>query len=138
MFILGIETSCDETAAAVKPMTNQRNSPSSTEALRPTAAISHTHMSDATRPNVNARSTTCGTHNNDASSHTNNTPLTARSNMVQRGLISGNSTTASKAHAAIIQLTNKGITAVDGLLANGLSHGKATHSTKMALRIQRF
>jgi hypothetical protein len=53
-------------------------------------------------------------------------------------LANGSSTTANKAHAAIIQLTNNGMTAVDGLLANGLSHGKATHNTKMTLRTKRF
>ena len=41
---------------------------------------------------------------------------------------------ANCAHAASIQLTNKGITAVDGLLANGLSHGRAMHATRTTLR----
>ena len=98
----------------------------------------HTHIKEVTSPIVNARSTTCGTHSNEASNHTNNTPHTAASKTVQRGLASGSSTTANKAHAAIIQLTNKGMTAVEGLLANGLSHGKATHNTKMTLRTKRF
>jgi hypothetical protein len=93
-------------------------------------------MSDATNPAVNARSTSCGTQNNEAANQSSNAPQTKRSSHVQRVFTKGNSTTANNAHAAIIQLTNKGITAVDGLLANGLSHGKATHSTKMMLRTQ--
>jgi hypothetical protein len=100
--------------------------------------MSHTHIKEATSPIVNARSTTCGTHSNDATNHASNTPHTAISKTVQRGLANGNSTTANKAQAAIIQLTNNGMTAVDGLLANGLSHGKATHNTKMTLRTKRF
>jgi hypothetical protein len=95
-------------------------------------------MSEATKPAVSARSTTCGTHNNEASSQSNNAPHTKRSVNVQRVFAQGNSTTANNAQAAIIQLTNKGITAVDGLLANGLSQGKATHNTKMMLRTQRL
>jgi hypothetical protein len=54
--------------------------------------------------------------------------------MVQRVFTKGNSTTASSAQAANIQLTSKGITAVDGLLANGLSQGMAMHNARMALR----
>ena len=126
------------TAAANKPATNQRNSDSSTAARRPTAAMSHTHIKEATRPIVNARSTACGTHSNEATSHASNTPHTVASETFQRGLANGSSTTANKAHAAIIQLTNNGMTAVDGLLANGLSHGKATHNNKMTLRTKRF
>jgi hypothetical protein len=100
--------------------------------------MSHTHIKEATSPIVNARSTTRGTHSSEAINHTSNTPHTAISETAQRGFASGSSTTANKAHAAIIQLTNNGITAVEGLLANGLSHGKATHNTKITLRTQRF
>jgi hypothetical protein len=100
--------------------------------------MSHTHIKEATIPIVNARSTTCGTQSNDATNHASNAPHTAISKTAQRGLANGSSTTANKAHAAIIQLTNNGMTAVDGLLANGLSHGKATHNTKMTLRTKRF
>ncbi|BDU56812.1 hypothetical protein LTEGF4_24930 [Limnohabitans sp. TEGF004] len=126
------------TAAANIPTTNQRNSDSSTAARRPTPAMSHTHIKDASSPIVNARSTTCGTHSIEATNHASNTPHIATSETVQRGFASGSSTTANKAHAAIIQLTNKGMTAVDGLLTKGLSHGKATHNTKMTLRTKRL
>jgi hypothetical protein len=46
-------------------------------------------------------------------------------------LATGNSTTTSSAQAASIQLNSKGITAVDGLLANGFSHGSAMHNANM-------
>jgi hypothetical protein len=122
------------TAATNKLATSQRISKSSTAARRPTAAMSHTHIKEATNPIVNARSTTCGTHSSETASHSNNTLLTTRSVKVQRVFTTGNSTTTNSAQAASIQLTNKGMTAVDGLLANGLSHGMATHSTKMTFR----
>jgi hypothetical protein len=96
--------------------------------------MSHTLMSDATSPIVNARSTTCGIQSNDVANQTNKAAHTATSGVVHRGLTNGSSTTASNAQAAIIQLTNKGMTAVEGLLAKGLSHGKATHKTRMMLR----
>jgi hypothetical protein len=40
----------------------------------------------------------------------------------------GKSATNNKAHAAIIQLNNKGSTEVDGGLVKGLSHGSAMHA----------
>jgi hypothetical protein len=95
-------------------------------------------MSEATNPAVNARSTTCGTHSKDVISQANKTPHTTRSVNVQWVFTKGNSTTANSAQAASIQLTNKGITAVDGLLANGLSHGMAMHNTRMALRTHKL
>jgi hypothetical protein len=49
-------------------------------------------------------------------------------------LTNGNSTTANNAQAANIQLTSKGMTAVDGLLVKGLSQGMPMHNTRMALR----
>jgi hypothetical protein len=100
--------------------------------------MSHTHMSEAIRPIVKARSTTWGTHSNETTNQASNTAHTATSAAVHRALTNGSSTTANKAQAAIIQLTNKGMTAVDGLLAKGLSHGKATHRTRMMLRTKRF
>jgi hypothetical protein len=95
-------------------------------------------MSEATKPAVNARSTTGGPHSSEAANQHNSTPQTTRSVHVQRILTNGSSTTANKVHAASIQLTNKGMTALDGLLANGLSQGKTMHSTNMMLRTKRF
>jgi hypothetical protein len=43
-------------------------------------------------------------------------------------LIKGISTTRSNAQAANIQLNNKGITAVEGLLAKGFNQGSATQA----------
>ena len=44
------------------------------------------------------------------------------------------STTNSSAHAASIQLTNKGMTEVEGLLVNGLSQGRLKHNINNMLR----
>jgi hypothetical protein len=49
-------------------------------------------------------------------------------------LTPGSSATANNAQADSIQLSNKGMTAVDGLLANGFNQGNAKHTTKMMLR----
>jgi hypothetical protein len=100
--------------------------------------MSHTHNSDASKPAVKARSTTCGTHSKEASNPAISTTAMPRDGRDHGDWAKGNSTTANKAHAANIQLTNKGTTAVDGLLVNGLSQGKAMQATKMALRSQRL
>ena len=102
---------------------------------RPTAAITHTVTSAANKPEVKAASTTSGTHSTEAASAMNHAPPanTHPCDVEVAGSID-KSTTNNKAQAPNIQLSNKGTTPVEGLLAKGLSHGKTKHSSNKTLR----
>jgi hypothetical protein len=115
-------------AATTTAAINQVSIRSFKAARRPTAHINHTHIKDANNPAVNARSTTTGTQTKEAMSHTLITTSHLRSRRGQGDLIKGISTTRSNAQAANIQLNNKGITAVEGLLAKGFNQGSATQA----------
>jgi hypothetical protein len=102
---------------------------------RPTPAIAHIVTAAANKPAVKAASTTSGTHNTDAATATSHTPPT---NAHPRdggatGTV-GKSTTSNKAQAHNIQLSSKGTTPVDGLLAKGFNHGNTKQSNSKALR----
>jgi hypothetical protein len=112
----------------IKPLPSQAT-------CKPTLTIKPMLTKAASKPKVRAWSTTAGTRHKALPTQQANPTISKRPALDMVGCNKGNSKTSKAKQATHIQLKSKGMTAVEGLAVNGLSHGKVMQAINKALRM---